>query len=227
MSKKFTGVWVPKAIYLDQRLTPTDKLILADIASLCLESGEYFKSNETIANEVNVSIPSVSRSIKKLTQLKLITTHYDGRTRLIKMIRALIKLIKQTNQNDKGTNQNDKAALSKRLDSIHSSIHTREQIRNKVVLPFDSKEFKSAWSMWVDERKQKKIKKYTQRGEQGALKRLAAESNHNETIAIEMINNAIARGWQGIYPIKNDKRNNTQREPISKERALKWASSSQ
>ena len=227
MSKNFTGVWIPRAIYQDTRLTPTDKLILADIASLCLEGGDYFKSNDTIAAEVNVSVPSVSRSIKKLVKLGLITSQYDGRTRLIKMIRALIKLIKQTNQNDKGTNQNDKADLSKRLDSIHSSIQTSKHISKKVFFPFDTKEFREAWSIWIDERKQKKIRKYTQRGEQAALKRLAEESNHNEVLAIKMIHNAIARGWQGIYPIKNEKRNNTTREPINKERALKWASGSQ
>jgi DNA-binding MarR family transcriptional regulator len=227
MSKNFTGVWIPRAIYQDTRLTPTDKLILADIASLCLEGGNYFKSNDTIAAEVNVSVPSVSRSIKKLAKLGLITSQYDGRTRLIKMIRALIKMIKQTNQNDKGTNQNDKADLSKRLDSIHSSIQTSKHISKEVVFPFDSKEFREAWCIWIDERKQKKIRKYTQRGEQAALKRLAEESNHNEVLAIKMIHNAIARGWQGIYPLKNEKRNNTTREPINKEAALKWASGSQ
>lgn len=221
MSKKFIGVWIPKAIYQDQRLTPTDKLILADMASLASEGGEYFKSNDTIAEEVNVSVSSVSRSIRKLTQLQLITTQYDGRVRLIKLTRALVKMTKQTSQIDK-------ADLSKRLDSIHSSIQDSIQYSNKVVLPFDSKEFSEAWAIWIEERKLKRLKKYTQRGEQGALKRLAKESNGNEALAIEMINNAIARGWQGIYPIKNhDKRTNTPRGPISKERALKWASGQQ
>ena len=55
MAKQFTGVWIPKAIYQDDKLTPTDKLILADIFNLCADNGEYFKTNETISNEININ----------------------------------------------------------------------------------------------------------------------------------------------------------------------------
>jgi len=67
MAKEFKGVWIPKEIYQDRELNPTEKLILSDIATL----GEYFKSNETIAIEVGVSQCTVSRSIKKIRQIKL------------------------------------------------------------------------------------------------------------------------------------------------------------
>ena len=100
MAKEFTGVWIPKAIYQDDKLSPTDKLILADIFNLCCEGGDYFKTNDTIAKEINISTPSVSRTIKKLTNLNYIKCEYNGRSRLIKMISTLIKLIKQRCQKD-------------------------------------------------------------------------------------------------------------------------------
>jgi DNA-binding MarR family transcriptional regulator len=211
MAKEFAGVWVPKVIYQDDKLTPTDKLILSDIFNLCAEGGDYFKTNETIAKEVNISIPSVSRTIKKLINLNYIKCEYNGRSRLIKMISTLIKLIKQPNQNDK-------AAISKRLDSIHSSIHTKKHISKE--RPFNSKEFNEIWDIWIDERKQQKRKKYTQRGEQATLHNLQKISNNDEKTAIKIIQQSITQGWQGLFALKGG----ANRNKLNAEQALNWAS---
>jgi len=211
MAKEFTGVWIPKAIYQDDKLTPTDKLILSDIFNLCAEGGDYFKTNETIAKEVNISIPSVSRTIKKLINLNYIKCEYNGRSRLIKMISTLIKLIKQPNQIDK-------AAISKRLDSIHSSIHTKEHTSKE--RPFKSKEFNEIWDIWIDERKQQRRKKYTPRGEQATLHNLQKISNNNEKQAIEIIKQSITQGWAGLFAFKTG----AKRNELDAEQALKWAS---
>lgn len=211
MAKEFAGVWIPKAIYQDDKLTPTDKLILSDIYNLCAEGGDYFKTNETIAKEVNISIPSVSRTIKKLININYIKCEYNGRSRLIKMISTLIKLIKQPNQNDK-------AAISKRLDSIHSSIHTKKHISKE--RPFNSKEFNEIWDIWIDERKQQKRKKYTQRGEQATLHNLQKISNNDEKTAIKIIQQSITQGWQGLFALKGG----ANRNKLNAEQALNWAS---
>tara|TARA_R100001443_G_scaffold20907_2_gene33149 strand:+ start:6546 stop:7187 length:642 start_codon:yes stop_codon:yes gene_type:complete len=211
MAKEFAGVWIPKAIYQDDKLTPTDKLILSDIYNLCAEGGDYFKTNETIAKEVNISIPSVSRTIKKLINLNYIKCEYNGRSRLIKMISTLIKLIKQPNQIDK-------AAISKRLDSIHSSIHTKEHISKE--RPFKSKEFNEIWDIWIDERKQQKRKKYTERGEQATLHNLQKISNDDEKTAIKIIQQSITQGWQGLFALKGG----ANRKQLNAEQALNWAS---
>ena len=211
MAKEFAGVWIPKAIYQDDKLTPTDKLILSDIYNLCAEGGDYFKTNETIAKEVNISIPSVSRTIKKLININYIKCEYNGRSRLIKMISTLIKLIKQPNQNDK-------AAISKRLDSIHSSIHTKKHISKE--RPFNSKEFNEIWDIWIDERKQQKRKQYTQRGEQATLHNLQKISNNDEKTAIKIIQQSITQGWQGLFALKGG----ANRNKLNAEQALNWAS---
>ena len=211
MAKEFSGVWIPKAIYQNDKLTPTDKLILSDIYNLCAEGGDYFKTNETIAKEVNISVPSVSRTIKKLINLNYIKCEYNGRSRLIKMISTLIKLIKQPNQNDK-------AAISKRLDSIHSSKHIKKHI--SIDYPFNSKEFLDMWAIWLDERKQQKRKKYTARGEQAALHNLQKISNNNEKQAIKIIQQSITQGWQGLFALKGA----TNRNELNAEQALNWAS---
>ena len=53
-------------------------------------------------------------------------------------------------------------------------------------------------------------KKYTQRGEQAALHKLQNDSQGDEATAVQMIHQSIANGWQGIFPLKNQK-NETKR----------------
>ena len=195
MAKQFTGVWIPKVIYQDQKLTPTDKLILADIFNLCADNGEYFKTNETISNEINISIPSVSRSIKKLTNLNYVKCEFNGRARLIKMISTLIKMIKQPNQIDK-------AASSKRLDSIHNSKQLKKH---------HSEDYRQ---------EQHGFKYKSLKSEQLRLKQIAKESNYDEQETIKRIENAIANGWKGIYPIRKEKT----RGALNAREAIEWAS---
>ena len=212
MAKEFTGVWIPKAIYQMHDITPVGKLILADIFNLCKSSDGYFKSNETIAKEVGVSVTTVSRTIKHLVLAGMINSSYDGRTRLIKLTRALAKLTKQTYQIDK-------ADLSNRPHSIHSSIQLKKHISKEVVLPFESDEFKNTWDIWIDERKQQKRKKYTERGEKATLHNLQKISNNNEKQAIKIIKQSITQGWAGLFALKGG----AERKQLNAEQALKWA----
>jgi len=207
VSKEFKGVWIPKEIYQDKGLNPTEKLILSDIATL----GEYFKSNETIGKEVGISQCTVSRSITQLCDKGYILTQYDGRTRLIKLQRTLIKMIKQPYQIDK-------AAISNCKDSIQSSIQSSIHISKEVIYPFQNKEFIEAWNVWVLERKEKRLKSYTQRGEQSALHNLQKISGDDYKTAIQIINNSITHGWQGLFALKEQKT----RVPKTTSNTLDW-----
>ena len=209
MSKEFKGVWIPKEIYQDRELNPTEKLILSDIATL----GEYFKSNETIAIEVGVSQCTISRSIKKLDKLSYIKTQYDGRKRLIKLRSTLSKMIKQTYQNDK-------ADLSNCVDSIQDSIQLSKHISKEVIYPFQNKDFPEKWEIWKKERISNGAKKYTEIGEQGALHKLQKISNNDYQTAIAILNESISNGWRGIFALKEQK---TNRPQLDYEAALAWA----
>ena len=133
------------------------------------------------------------------------------------MMSTLIKMIKQPNQIDE-------AASSKRLDSIHSSIqikkHTSKEEGVKVIYPFNSDEFRSTWAVWLSERKEKKLKKYTSKGLQAQLHHLQQISKNNEADAIKIINYSIAQGWQGLFALKEQK---TKRPKLDYEKARAWA----
>ena len=215
MSKEFKGVWIPKEIYQDKELNPTEKLILSDIATL----GEYFKSNETIAKEVGVSIRTASRSIKKLESIGYIDTKlFDGRNRVVKLTRAVDKLTRAVDKMARQPSQIDQAAESNWLHSIQHSKQPSIHISKEVIFPFQNKEFIEAWSIWILERKEKKLKSYTQRGEQSALHNLQKISNDDYKTAIQIINKSITHGWQGLFALKEQKT----RVPKTTSNTLDW-----
>lgn len=73
----------------------------------------------------------------------------------------------------------------------------------EVVLPWDDEKFQEVWNEWLSERRERKIKRYTPRGEQAALHKLQKESGGDMQTAIDMILQSVANGWTGIFPLKN------------------------
>ena len=201
MAKEFKGVWVPIAIYQNKELNPTEKLILSDIATL----SEYFKSSDTIASEVGVSRATITRAIKNLKKKQFIEISYNGLNRVIRTNIDRLNMSHAKAQNDPSKAQNEPGLGSKRATSIHTSIQPSIHISKGVIYPFDNNEFKEAWSVWLKERKEKRLRKYTQLGEQTALHNLQKISNNEYKTAIQIIKNSITHGWQGLFPIKKQK----------------------
>jgi DNA-binding transcriptional ArsR family regulator len=81
MEREFKGVWIPSEIWLDARLTLVEKALYAEIDSFSGNGRTFHKSNETIQLEYGVSRPTISKAIKKLTDLGFISAAFDGRMR--------------------------------------------------------------------------------------------------------------------------------------------------
>ena len=81
MERNFKGVWIPAEIWLDARLTLVEKALYAEIDSFSGNDKTFHKSNETIQLEYGVSRPTISKAIKKLESLGLISAAFDGRIR--------------------------------------------------------------------------------------------------------------------------------------------------
>lgn len=229
MAKEFKGVWIPKAIYQDKALNPTDKLIMSDIFTL----GEYYKSNETIALEVGVSRATASRAITNLIDKGYITKYFDGRNRRLKLthqpnqidspggsnsVSRKLKLTQQEAQIDSAAGSNCVTSIQ---DSIQPSKHLSKHLsKREVIYPFQEKEFKDAWDIWIEERAANRYKKYTERAEQGALHKLQKISNHDYKTAITIINESISNGWRGLFALKESKQNSPK---LDFEESVKWA----
>lgn len=72
MERDFLGVWIPKTIYLNKDLTPTEKLLLAEISSFA-KNGVCFASNEHFADFLGISKKHVSKLVSKLARMNLIS----------------------------------------------------------------------------------------------------------------------------------------------------------
>lgn len=85
MERDFKGVWIPKEIWLDERLTALEKIILIEIDSLDNEDKHCFASNGYLAEFCQCSEVKVSNAISKLIKLGYIEqVSFDGRIRVLK-----------------------------------------------------------------------------------------------------------------------------------------------
>lgn len=83
--RDFKGVWIPKEIWLDDRLNALEKIILAEIDSLDSGDQHCFKSNDALAEFCQCSPRKVSDAISKLIRLGYVVVHsFDGRTRRLR-----------------------------------------------------------------------------------------------------------------------------------------------
>lgn len=81
----------------------------------------------------------------------------------------------------------------------------KEKREEKIIFPFNTEKFRIAWGAWKQYKKEQH--KFTYKGEhseQIALKELSEKSNHNETTAINIIQQSIANGWKGLFQLKNN-----------------------
>lgn len=76
--------------------------------------------------------------------------------------------------------------------------------KDKLVYPFESEIFKTAWHEWKDYKKtEHKFTYKTLKTEQAALKEIGELSNYNISVAIKIIQKSIASGYKGLFELKN------------------------
>jgi len=201
-NREFKGVWIPKEIWLNKALSLVERALLAEIDSFTGDNKCFYKSNETIQEEYSISRPTISKAFKKLEGMGYIKIEFNGRLRKV-TYQADRNKFTGRGKDSFGQKETMFRAEGKNNTSINTSKRTKEKTINKeepVILPWDSKYFATMWSEWKDDRKERKIKPYTTRGEKAALYKLHKDTNGNEQHAIEAIGQSIANQWRGIFP---------------------------
>jgi hypothetical protein len=83
--RDFKGVWIPREVWLDERLSMLDKGILIEIDSLDNGKDGCFASNEYLAKFCQCSERKVSDSVSKLVNLGYVKIAlFDGRKRFLR-----------------------------------------------------------------------------------------------------------------------------------------------
>jgi hypothetical protein len=77
----------------------------------------------------------------------------------------------------------------------------------EIIYPWTTPAFIQAWSMWEAYRREIKQPAYKPIGLQGALNKLAKDADGQEQTAIAIINQSIASGWKGLFPLKDEPKN--------------------
>ena len=147
MNRDFKGVWIPKEVWLDEKLSWMEKLFLVEVDSLNAEKG-CFASNAYFGEFFQLSNSRVSEIIKSLVSKGYITTFliYEGKqvkqriltpTIPIRKLEGGIRkteegysekakgintLINNTSINSTNKLYNDKESFVKRLDELKDKL---------------------------------------------------------------------------------------------------------
>lgn len=206
MERDFKGVWIPKEIWLDDRLNALDKVILAEIDSLDMSERGCFASNKHIADFCQCSETKVSTAVSKLVKLGyLYIKSFDGRQRELKSrlsnferqdfkkCEADFKKVKESNTDSNTGNKTDiKKERKTSYDAIIAERITDDDLK-VLILEF------------IKMRKLKK-KPLTDRAltiQLNKLVKLGATIEDQKKI----VENSIVRCWDEFYPLKKEESN--------------------
>jgi hypothetical protein len=135
--RDFKGVWIPKEVWLDERLSMLDKGILAEVDSLDMGENGCFASNEHLAEFCQCSVTKVSTSITKLVDLGYLSVRsFDGRKRFLKS---------SLSKNERQTFKNCKADFQKVKDS-NTSIRSLNKPAKSILCDYPG--FDDFWKVY-------------------------------------------------------------------------------
>lgn len=129
--KKFTGIWIPAEIYLDQDLSWTEKIIYLEISSFTAASTKCFFSNDYLASRIGISPSQVSRIISRLREINLVTlVSFDGITRIL-------EALPYTNKRVQGIREKAERPIREKAERVYAK--TPKPVREKAERPIRKK----------------------------------------------------------------------------------------
>lgn len=207
--RDFKGVWIPKKVWLDERLTALDKVILVEIDSL--DNGERgcFASNKHIADFCQCSETKVSKSISDLIKYGyLYVQKFDGRQRELKS-----RLTENTKQPCKKYKADTQKMQQSNTDN-NTVINTNKERKksgsfDKIILDYAKtvdisirSETTELLFEWLKVRKAKRSA-MTDRAIQMNIDKLNDLAKQSRMSIPEYLKEIICRGWAAFYVISN------------------------
>lgn len=161
-NRDFKGVWIPKEIWLDNKLTWMEKLFLVEINSLDNEEG-CFASNSYLGDFFNLSNGRVSQIIKSLLEKEYLSAEYEMegkevKRRILRILNTGIKYSKQVGiKNIKAGIKNIKQEYLEN-DKDNNTIFNNTINKNKNIGEVDDF-FESVWSLYPNKLGKTKVSK--------------------------------------------------------------------
>ena len=204
-----------------RRLSAVQLYIWADAWTFQQNGQQAYRSNAKLAQMLDISSRSVSRAIQGLHEAGMLSVRIQQEGETIKRY-VTATLPTRTSPPDTnvvgvptptsggyrherhGGTDTNVHIIDKKNREVNREVK-RETRTREVVWPFNSDQFMDAWKEWEADRRERRIKAYTTRGLQTALHELQTMSNNDERTAIRIIGQSIAKGWQGLFPIRNER----------------------
>lgn len=213
--RDFKGIWIPKEVWLDDRLNALDKIILAEIDSLDSSDKGCWASNKHIAEFCQCSETKVSTAISKLIKFGYIyVQNFDGRqrelkSRLANFERQPLKNCKADTQNLKGSN-----TYNNTLNNT-TKERKKESSYDEILSSVENDDLRELYLEYIKMRKMIKAP-MTDR----ALTMLINKVNELEPHSIgnqkKMLEIAIMNNWKSVYPLRDtEKSDNVQGKQLS------------
>lgn len=222
---KFTGVWIPAAIFQTPSISITAKVVYGVLESLDNEGG-CFASNAYLSKHLGLEERQVRNLLADLEAAGLITRTEETGRRIIRTIErvAVTKALTdgQVTRSEGGNKlprgrQEIAVGGGKKLPTYNKEDNKEDKdtVQQQiwiVRLPFGSDAFLKAWRSWVIYRKQLK-KSLTDSSVQAQCKEFAL---WGEQKSIEAIEQSIKQGWQGLFE-PNKKFGSKSSKPLTSE----------
>ena len=247
---------IPASVRYDKELSSSMKVLYSEFSSLCNRYGYCHATNGYFAKLYGVSKTTISRWISKLEQRGHIysSVHYFPDSHEIEERRIYISNVNTPIQKCQGgIDKNVKGGIDKKRKGNNTSknntsinkkevglfendflpigsqkkIETSPAPKNpELNLPYDSEKFKKAWDDWKEyKRSEFGFKFKSVKTENMTLSKLNNISK-TENEAIQIIQEAIANGWKGFYPLKSNNHEKRKPDPRFDDRASKFAGAS-
>ena len=215
------GIWIPAEIWaLD--LPPLHRVFLSRLVALSKKDGASWAGDEFLAEGLNCTPQHVRKMRKQLEQSGYIVTEGYGRTRRLTVEVAPAGTSNHRRKQPQAQELQPQAqklqpqlrevatTVAESIEENRSSIEvvkkgTPKKKKPEVVLPWDTDTFREVWDTWKAERRERRTKAYTARGEQAALHELYTMAAEDEATAAAIVKQSITKGWQGLFPLKNGK----------------------
>lgn len=218
---KFSGVWIPKAVFESQALSQSAKLLYGVIAGLDGSEGCY-ASNAYLQEVLGASERAIQTLLAELDDLKLIVRDtYRGR-RVIRTVEGIAlggcKKLRGGVQKSagEGCKKLHPYIIVDNIDNITTPTPSSEDMipwaeDDGLKLPFSSDAFQKSWASWIDYRKElKKPLKPTTIKAQWKL-----FVKWGEQKSIESISQSIMNGWQGLFEPRVNGWNPKDKKPLT------------
>jgi hypothetical protein len=205
---KFTGVWIPAAVFNNKNLTTSAKLLYGVVAGLDGDDGCY-ASNAYLQRLLGVSERGVQVLLAELDAIGIIQrAEVEGR----RIIRTVESIALGGAENCGGGVQKTAGGPRRKLHPYNKDDNKEDKIQGDRVQKtpdfmltqqpahMSVPEFSAAWHRWVLYAfPKRKVPYLTYVGQLQFLNAMSAMD------AVECIETSIRNGWRGLFPVRKGK----------------------